>query len=103
MKALRKPAAQADNTKPSGATMQELAVTALTCPGFSEQQKSLIVRCMIDAGFGAMTTGRGMNLKFGGNSPLAQVWPFAVLARAPKAPNEIVDVGPLRSPFACHH
>lgn len=89
----RMPSRSSDNTKPTTSTLQELAIAALTCPGFSELQKASIVTCMTEAGFEGMTTGKAMNLKLGGNTALAKAWPFQVLARAPSASNEIMNVG----------
>jgi len=81
-----------EQSKPTNGTLQELAVAVLTCPGFSEQQKATIVTCMQQGGFGRYASARGMNLKFGGNSPIAGHWPFKVLARDPKATDEMVAV-----------
>ncbi|KAK4550882.1 hypothetical protein LTR36_000462 [Oleoguttula mirabilis] len=81
---------QLDNTKPTAATLQELAVAALTCPGFSEQQKAALVLCMQQGGYNGMTSSRGMNITFGGNTLIAQHWPFKVLARDPKASDQMV-------------
>lgn len=83
---------QIDTTKPTAATLQELAVAALTCPGFSEEQKASMVACMQQGGFHDLTTSRGMNVTFGGNTAIAAKWPFKVLARDPKASDQMVDV-----------
>ncbi|KAK5133144.1 hypothetical protein LTR08_008168 [Meristemomyces frigidus] len=81
---------QQDISKPTGATLQELAVAALTCPGFSESQKATLVWTMQQGGFAGMTSPRGMNISFGGNSKMSSAWPFKVLARAPTATDTIV-------------
>ncbi|KAK3112991.1 hypothetical protein LTR53_010156 [Teratosphaeriaceae sp. CCFEE 6253] len=79
-----------DTTKPTNATLQEFTVAALTCPGFSEQQKHAYIQQLLSGGFGAMASSRGMNLKYGGDSDLAAHWPFQVLARAPGAQEDVV-------------
>lgn len=85
-------AAQMDNTKPTANTLQELTVAALTCPGFSEQQKSTVVNTLGNMGYGHMASGRGMAVKFGGNAPVSNMWPFAVLSRDPRAADEMITV-----------
>ena len=90
---LRKTAnGQQDNTKPSGATLQELSVAALTCPGFSEAQKAELVWVLQQGGFAGMTTPRGMNITFGGNNKISPAWPFKVLVIAPTATDIMVKV-----------
>ena len=72
--------------------LQELAVAALTCPGFSEPQKSTIVSTMQQGGFGGMAAGSGIGVRFGGNSRLSSVWPFQVLAVKAGVSEEVIEV-----------
>ena len=81
-----------DQSKPTTQTLQEFVVAALTCPGFSERQKSELVGRLAAAGHFDLATGKGMNLTFGGNTPLAPAWPFQVLACATSAPYQMVEV-----------
>ncbi|KAK5115435.1 hypothetical protein LTR85_009895 [Meristemomyces frigidus] len=82
---------QQDNSKPTAATLQELTVAALTCPGFSEQQKAALVMCLQQGGYNGMTTSRGLNVAFGGSSQYSHSWPFKVLALDPKASDPMVN------------
>ena len=77
--------------------LQELAVAALTCPGFSEQQKSTIVSTMQQGGFGGMAAGSGIGVRFGGNSRLSSVLPFQVLAFKAGVSEEVIEVS-----HCCH-
>ncbi|KAK5114694.1 hypothetical protein LTR62_002267 [Meristemomyces frigidus] len=81
---------QIENTKPTTATLQELTVAVLTCPGFSENMKYNYIEQLRTGGWEGMANGRGMNLKFGGVTPLAGVWPFLILARDPGVQEPLV-------------
>lgn len=81
-----------DSTKPTPSVLQELAVAALLCPGFSEGQKAVIVLNMNQIGYGGMVNGRGMNFHFGGNHRFSTSWPFHVLVKQPGVSNDLVEV-----------
>lgn len=81
----------AEQTKPTQATLQELTVAALICPGFSDKQKALFSANLQSAGFGHMTNSRGMALRFGGQFPLAHHWPFQALVRDPHVSMKLLD------------
>ena len=72
--------------------LHELSITALGSPGFSEQQKSLIVRELYESGYGAITTGSGTTVQLGGTSSLSKNWPFLAVAAKPSAPKELLKV-----------
>lgn len=84
-----------DRTLPTAATLQEIAVAALTCPGFSEGHKGTIVLNLGEAGFQHMTTARGMNFRFGGNHKFATEWPFHALIKQPGVHEWMVEVSVL--------
>ncbi|EMC94317.1 hypothetical protein BAUCODRAFT_25533 [Baudoinia panamericana UAMH 10762] len=79
-----------DPSKPTPVTLQELTVAVLTCPGFSEQQKSKFVQKMGQTSFNGFTNSRGMNIVFGGVAQLARSWPFKVLAITPGVKQDMV-------------
>lgn len=77
---------------PTTATLKELAVAALTCPGFSEAQKAAIVLQLSDGNFKYLIEGRGFNLRFGGDNRFATEWPFHALVMQPGVGNDVVEV-----------
>lgn len=83
---------QNEQHPPTEGTLHELVVAALTCPGFSEGQKATIVRCVKQAGYGDLTTGRGMNLRFGGMDRFAAEWPFHALVKQPGVKDDMIMV-----------
>jgi hypothetical protein len=67
----------------SESLLREFATAALSCVGFTEQQKAFFVDTLADhdqLGFGM---GRGMNVHLGGSGIFSVTWPF--LALTPKA------------------
>ena len=100
---LRRHDGKQEISKPTGATLQELAVAALTCPGFSETQKAEIAWALQQNGFAAMTSPRGMNIAFGGVARIAMAWPFKVLACAPTASEIMLQVRLLLNYLICNH
>lgn len=74
------------------ALLQEMTIAALGCPGFSEQQKSVVVNLLNNTGYGAIVTGSGVNVPLGGNTPLSKNWPFLALSSKTTAPDELVEV-----------
>jgi len=85
---------QVDISKPTPATLQELTVAMLTCPGFSEMQKAAYIQQLTNGGYGQLADSRGMNLKFGGVGLLAPHWPFMAVVRDPAAQEDLVLVSP---------
>lgn len=81
-----------DKGAPTPATLQELTVAALTCPGFSESQKATLVHALTRGGFAHFTNPAGMNLVFGGTKAVSNDWPFQVLAITPGAHDMFVEV-----------
>lgn len=80
-----------DNALPTTNTLQELVIAILSCPGFSESQKFIIMQNLNQGGFSAMAHPRGMNLRLGGTSKYAREWPFVALVKQPGAPDVMVD------------
>ncbi|KAK3673103.1 hypothetical protein LTR78_006943 [Recurvomyces mirabilis] len=80
-----------DNTKPTAATLKEMSVAVLTCPGFSEQQKFHYIQHLGAQGYAHFSSAQGLNVVFGGTSPFASAWPFMVLARNPASPERMVQ------------
>ncbi|EME48599.1 hypothetical protein DOTSEDRAFT_49044 [Dothistroma septosporum NZE10] len=76
--------------EPTPALLQELVVAALTCPGFSEKQKSNIVAQLHQNGFKSMADGHGINVRLGGNHELSTTWPFATLSIVPGTNMDLV-------------
>ncbi|KAF2479643.1 hypothetical protein BDY17DRAFT_42617 [Neohortaea acidophila] len=82
---------QLDNTRPTMSTLQELVVAALTCPGFSEAQKYIVVANLHQSGNGSVANSRGMNFRFGGTHKFASDWPFEGLAMQPGVDETVVE------------
>lgn len=72
--------------------LQELVVTTLSCPGFSEQQKAYIVEDLHASGFGHMSKGQGLIGTLGGTLRYSSVWPFEVLGKKPEASEALLEV-----------
>ena len=92
-----------DNTKPTTATLKEMSVAILTCPGFSEQQKFHYIQHLGAQGYAHFGSAQGLNVVFGGTSPLVGAWPFMVLARNPASPEGMVQVSHLVSEASSSH
>jgi len=84
--------ATANRMMPTSATLHELAVAVLTCPGFSENQKAAVINNLIQGGHAQFTVARGMIFTLGGTGRFASDWPFHALVKQPGAPDELVDV-----------
>ena len=81
-----------DRTMPTGTTLHELTVAALTCPGFSEGQKAAIRINVIDGGLKELVSSRGMNFRFGGVDSFSTKWPFQALVKKPGVDDNLVKV-----------
>ncbi|KAK4635208.1 hypothetical protein CLAFUW4_01396 [Fulvia fulva] len=90
MENLRRANSRYSPLEPTPALLQELAVAALTCPGFSEKQKSNIVGLLHQSGFKAIADGQSINVRLGGNHELSSTWPFATLSIQPGTDMELV-------------
>jgi hypothetical protein len=90
---------RAEPNKPTTNTLKELAVAALTCPGFTEKEKAQIVADLRNSGYHQLTKPHGMNVRFGGNHPWAEDWPFKVAAKHPGASDQIMEVSLSFYPF----
>ena len=77
---------------PTDMTLHELVVTALTCPGFSEQQKFAIADFCAKNGHEDKLDTHGMNLVFGGTERFAPGWPFVALVKKPGVNPEFLIV-----------
>lgn len=92
-----------DRNMPTGATLQELTVAALTCPGFSESQKAAIKINLIEGGFKGYISSRGMNFRFGGVDSYSTKWPFHALVKQPGVDDKVVEVShSLESRYYCY-
>lgn len=80
------------------ALLQELAVAALGCPGFSEQQKANVVSVMQQQNYGWIADNAGMSVSTGGTARTASYWPFLVLIKRPGVEERLLDVRPLPLP-----
>jgi hypothetical protein len=79
----------------SMALFQELAVAALSCPGFSEQQKASLAGNLTDwrtFDLSALRSLEGINVTLGGTGPLSANWPFLALSPKPSTSNELLKV-----------
>lgn len=83
--------ATANRMMPTSATLHELTVAVLTCPGFSENQKAAVINNLVQGGFAQFTVARGMNFTLGGTGKFASDWPFHALVKQPGAPDELVE------------
>jgi len=83
----------------SESLLQELVTAALSCPGFSEQQKASLVEELAAHGHFKFGIGRGMNVHVGSSGAFSASWPF--LALTPKAfvNSELLKVCQLRPVF----
>lgn len=78
---------------PSPALLEEMAMVALVCPGFTERQKYKLIGYLRQDGYGWMVTGVvGSRLNLGGNHQLGGFWPFVSLSVLPGADIELVKV-----------
>jgi hypothetical protein len=71
--------------------LQEFATAALSCVGFSEQQKATLVEDLTAVGKLGLCMGRDMNVHLGGNGIFSASWPFLALT-----PQAFVDEGLLK-------
>lgn len=78
--------------EPSVATLQELAVAALTCPGFSEKQKATIIQQLISHGYKEIAMGHGIGVRLGGHQEFSIFWPFASLGVIPGTDRNVLRV-----------
>lgn len=92
MQSLRKTSspAQVEPTRPTITTLHELTIATLSCPGFSELQKSTYITCLGEYNYARLADSQGTNLKFGGVSGLSKYWPFQVLVIDPRAPEDLI-------------
>jgi hypothetical protein len=67
----------------SDVLLQEVSTAALSCVGFSEQQKASLVEDLIAHGHMGFALGHGMNVCLGGSGVFSVPWPF--LALTPQA------------------
>jgi hypothetical protein len=70
--------------------LQEFATAALSCVGFSEQQKATLVEELAAAG---KSMGRDMNVHLGGNGILSASWPFLALNPQAFVDERLLKVG----------
>lgn len=81
-----------DPTKPTTIVLKELVVAALVCPGFSEFQKSRVIRHLVQGNYGQYTTSKGLSLTFGGTDNYSGNWPFQILVKKPGVNDQLVEV-----------
>lgn len=85
----------------SESLLQELATAALSCPGFSEQQKASLVEGLALHGHLSFGIGRGMNVHLGGSGMFSASWPFMALTPMAFVNSELLKVcRPLS--FSCY-
>ncbi|KAK5175242.1 uncharacterized protein LTR77_000379 [Saxophila tyrrhenica] len=80
-----------DATKPNNQILKEVAIAALTCPGFSEFQKSRVIRHLQQGNYGQYTVSKGLNLTFGGIDNYSPNWPFLILVKKPGVNDELIE------------
>nr|OQO23786.1 hypothetical protein B0A51_06735 [Rachicladosporium sp. CCFEE 5018] len=71
--------------------LQELTVAALTCVGFSEQQKHAVIVVLNKGGYGALAAGHCMSVRMGGDHRLSANWPFLALTFKVEVNDEVLD------------
>jgi len=76
----------------SDSLLQELATAALSCPGFSEQQKASLVEELAAHGHMRFGIGCGMNVHLGGSGMFSASWPFLALAPTAFVNSELLKV-----------
>ena len=79
-----------DRTQPTIATLQELVVAALMCPGFSESKKATIVLTIAQTNFRNILNTRGVNYRFGGTDSYSTEWPFQALVKKPGVDDRLI-------------
>jgi hypothetical protein len=79
-----------DPRRPGPALLQEFAIVALSCPGFSEKQKASFVGLLNHNSFRPMADGRHCPIKLGGNNEFSSCWPFSALDILPDADPDVV-------------
>ena len=72
--------------------LQELATAALSCVGFSEQQKDTLVKDLVAHGHPRIAMGHGMNVHLGGSSIFSASWPFLALTPQACVNNDMLKV-----------
>lgn len=77
--------------QPTVPLLQELAVSMLCCPGFSEKQKATIVGQLCQGGYKSIAEGQGINVKLGGRHELSSTWPFSALSMTPDADTRLLQ------------
>lgn len=101
MESLRRPSKTFSSLEPTTALLQELVVAALSCPGFSEKQKYVIVQKLYEHDFRSIAEGAHTNMKLGGHFQLSGCWPFLALSPVPGTDPDLLKVRP-RSISAAH-
>ena len=76
----------------SDVLLQEFATAALSCVGFSEQQKASLVESLIAHGQLGVGMGRGMNVHLGGSGIFSASWPFIALTPQTFVDSELLKV-----------
>ncbi|KAK6428954.1 hypothetical protein LTR95_014898 [Oleoguttula sp. CCFEE 5521] len=71
--------------------LQELTVAALTCIGFSEQQKNAVIVVLNKGDYGALAAGHGMSVRMGGDHRLSANWPFLALTFKVEVNADVLD------------
>ena len=85
----------------SESLLREFATAALSCVGFSEQQKASLVESLIAHEQLGIAMGRGMNVHLGGSGMFSASWPFIALTPQNSVDSELLKVrhGLLPSPI----
>lgn len=74
------------------ALLQELAIVALSCVGFTEQQKWAFIRILENYGYEHLVVGYRTSAHLGGSSPFSATWPLFALSPRPNADVRLLEV-----------